>query len=48
LRVTRIVAGVLAPWVMHSGLAMAVASLLLGLSGLVCWTWVKRRLPAPG
>ena len=39
-----IVAGVLAPLVMHSGLAMALASLVLGLSGLVCWTWVKRRL----
>lgn len=43
-----VVAGVLAPLVMHSGLAMAVASLVLGLSGLVCWTWVKRRLtPLP-
>ncbi|MCC7151647.1 MAG: multidrug effflux MFS transporter [Rubrivivax sp.] len=43
-----VVAGVLAPLVMHSGLAMAVASLVLGLSGLICWTWVKRRLaPLP-
>ena len=42
-----LVAGVLAPLVMHSGLAMALASLVLGLSGLVCWTWVKRRLPPP-
>jgi DHA1 family bicyclomycin/chloramphenicol resistance-like MFS transporter len=42
-----LVAGVLAPLVMHSGLAMALASLALGLFGLVCWTWVKRRLPPP-
>lgn len=43
-----LVAGVLAPVVMHSGLALALASLLLGLSGLVCWTWVKRRLAPLG
>jgi DHA1 family bicyclomycin/chloramphenicol resistance-like MFS transporter len=42
-----VVAGALAPLVMHSGLAMALASLLLGLSGLVCWSWVKHRLAPP-
>jgi len=40
-----VVAGVLAPLVMHSPLALAVASLLLGGAGLLAWTWVKRRLP---
>ena len=47
--VNGLVAGVLAPLVMHSALALAVASLVLGLTGLLGWTWVKRRLPvAPG
>ncbi len=41
-----VVAGVLAPLVMHSPLALATASLLLGASGLMAWIWVKRRLPA--
>jgi len=40
-----VVAGVLAPLVMHSPLALATASLLLGGTGLLAWTWVKRRLP---
>ena len=40
------VAGLLVPLVMDSPLALAVASLLLGATGLVGWTWVKRRLPA--
>ncbi|MFT3817292.1 MAG: multidrug effflux MFS transporter [Rubrivivax sp.] len=39
-----VVAGVLAPLVMHSPLALAVASLLLGGAGLLAWAWVKRRL----
>ena len=43
--VNGLVAGVLAPLVMHSALALAVASLVLGLTGLLGWTWVKRRLP---
>jgi DHA1 family bicyclomycin/chloramphenicol resistance-like MFS transporter len=39
-----LVAGVIAPLVMHSTLALAVAStLMLGL-GLVAWAWVKPRL----
>jgi DHA1 family bicyclomycin/chloramphenicol resistance-like MFS transporter len=40
-----LVAGVLAPLVMHSALALALASLALGASGLLSWTWVKTRLP---
>ena len=40
-----LVAGVLAPLVMHSPLALALASLALGATGLLGWTWVKRRLP---
>jgi hypothetical protein len=40
--VNGLVAGVLAPLVMHSPLALAVASLALGATGLVGWTWVKR------
>jgi len=47
--VNGLVAGVLAPLVMHSALGLAVASLALGLAGLLGWTWVKRRLaPATG
>jgi MFS family permease len=40
--VNGLVAGVLAPLVMHSPLALAVAALALGATGLVGWTWVKR------
>ena len=39
-----LVAGVLAPLVMHSTVALAVSSLGLMLVGLVAWVWV-RRLP---
>jgi len=39
-----VVAGVLAPLVMHSPLALAVAALALGATGLAGWTWVKRRV----
>jgi len=39
-----LVAGALAPWVMHSGLALAVASFALLLAGLLAWSWVKVRL----
>jgi DHA1 family bicyclomycin/chloramphenicol resistance-like MFS transporter len=39
-----LVAGVIAPLVMHSTQALAVASLLMMSVGLVAWTWVKRRL----
>jgi DHA1 family bicyclomycin/chloramphenicol resistance-like MFS transporter len=40
-----LVAGALAPLVMHSTLALAVASMGLLLVGLVAWVWVKPRLP---
>jgi DHA1 family bicyclomycin/chloramphenicol resistance-like MFS transporter len=39
-----LVAGVVAPLVMHSPLALAVTALALGASGLLAWTWVKHRL----
>ncbi len=39
-----LVAGVVAPLVMHSPLALALTSLLMGLAGLLAWTWVKRRV----
>ena len=39
-----LVAGLLAPLVMHSPLALAVASLGLMGIGLVSWLWVKPRL----
>ena len=39
-----LVAGLLAPLVMHSPLALAVASLGLMCIGLVSWLWVKPRL----
>jgi DHA1 family bicyclomycin/chloramphenicol resistance-like MFS transporter len=42
--VNGLVAGVLAPLVMHSPLALAVAALALGATGLVGWTWVKGRV----
>ena len=38
------VAGGIAPLVMHSTHALAVASALMMLIGLVAWTWVKRRV----
>ena len=39
-----VVAGVLAPLVMHSTLWLAVASMALMCVGLVAWMWVKPRL----
>ncbi|EHR73625.1 drug resistance transporter, Bcr/CflA subfamily [Burkholderiales bacterium JOSHI_001] len=39
-----LVAGVLAPLLMHSTLALAIGSALLMGVGLVSWTWVRRRL----
>lgn len=38
------VAGVVAPLVMHSALALAVASLLMMSIGIVAWIWVKPRV----
>jgi MFS transporter, DHA1 family, multidrug resistance protein len=40
------VAGVIAPLVMHSALALALTSLGLMGIGLVSWHWVRRRVPA--
>jgi len=39
-----LVAGVLAPLVMHSSLGLALASAALMLGGLVTWVWAKGRL----
>lgn len=42
-----LVAGVIAPLVMHSTLALALASLAMMAIGIVAWIWVKPRLPRP-
>jgi DHA1 family bicyclomycin/chloramphenicol resistance-like MFS transporter len=39
-----IVAGVIAPLVMHSTVWLAVASLLMMSVGVIAWIWVKPRL----
>ena len=39
-----IVAGVIAPLVMHSTVALAIASLLMMSIGIVAWVWVKPRV----
>ncbi len=41
---TGIVAGVIAPLVMHSTVALAIASLLMMSIGIVAWVWVKPRV----
>jgi DHA1 family bicyclomycin/chloramphenicol resistance-like MFS transporter len=38
------VAGVIAPLVMHSTVALAVSSLLMMSIGVVAWIWVKPRV----
>lgn len=43
-----IVAGAIAPLVMHSARALAVASLLMLCIGLVAWTFLRRRWPETG
>jgi len=43
-----LVAGVLAPLVMHSTAALALASCGLMAVGLIAWTWVKRRVAVSG
>ena len=43
-----LVAGVIAPFVMHSTLWMAVTSLLMMSVGLVAWGWLHRRWPEIG
>jgi DHA1 family bicyclomycin/chloramphenicol resistance-like MFS transporter len=42
-----VVAGVLAPLVMHSTLALAVTSMAMMAVGMVSWLWVKSRIPTP-
>lgn len=42
-----LVAGVIAPLVMHSTVSLAVASLLMSSIGLVAWWWVLPRLGLP-
>ncbi|MBL0728028.1 multidrug effflux MFS transporter [Piscinibacter sp. HJYY11] len=39
-----VVAGVIAPFVMHSTIGLAVASLLMMSIGIVAWIWVKPRV----
>jgi MFS transporter, DHA1 family, multidrug resistance protein len=43
-----LVAGVIAPLVMHSTLALAVTSILMMGVGLVAWVWLHRRWPEIG
>ncbi|CAN5244729.1 multidrug effflux MFS transporter [soil metagenome] len=43
-----IVAGVIAPLVMHSTILLAVASLLMMSVGIVAWIWVKPRVTGAG
>ncbi|HEY9223544.1 MAG TPA: multidrug effflux MFS transporter [Variovorax sp.] len=43
-----LVAGVIAPLVMHSTLALAVTSILMMGVGLVAWAWLHRRWPDIG
>lgn len=43
-----VVAGVIAPLVMHSTRALAITSLLMMSVGLVAWLFVKRRWPETG
>jgi DHA1 family bicyclomycin/chloramphenicol resistance-like MFS transporter len=39
-----VVAGVVAPLVMHSTVALAVASMLMMSVGMFSWLWVKSRV----
>ncbi|MFN9749207.1 MAG: multidrug effflux MFS transporter [Burkholderiales bacterium] len=43
--VNGLVAGILAPWVMHSQQQLALASLSLVATGGLTWWWVRKRLP---
>jgi DHA1 family bicyclomycin/chloramphenicol resistance-like MFS transporter len=38
------VAGVIAPFVMHSTVSLAIASALMMMIGVVAWVWVKPRV----
>jgi DHA1 family bicyclomycin/chloramphenicol resistance-like MFS transporter len=43
-----VVAGVVAPLVMHSAVALAIASLVMLGLGLQAWLWLHRRWPDIG
>ena len=43
-----IVAGAVAPLVMHSALGLAVMSTAFMAVGLLAWLWLRRRWPALG
>ena len=43
-----LVAGALAPLVMHSTVALALACLAMLLIGLLAWVWLHRRWPDIG
>lgn len=43
-----LVAGLVAPWVMHSTVMLAASSLLMLCVGLVAWVWVHHRWPDIG
>lgn len=43
--VNAVVAGVIAPLVMHSTVGLAVTAAGMAGAGLLAWTWVKRRIP---
>ena len=43
-----IVAGLIAPWVMHSTVALATASLCMMGIGLVAWLILRKHWPAIG
>ncbi|MEO8653105.1 MAG: hypothetical protein ABI409_03175, partial [Ramlibacter sp.] len=43
-----VVAGVIAPLVMHSTRALAVSSLVMMCVGLVAWIWLNRHWPEVG
>jgi DHA1 family bicyclomycin/chloramphenicol resistance-like MFS transporter len=38
-----LVAGVIAPLVMHSPVALSIASLAMSMVGVIAWVWVRRR-----
>jgi DHA1 family bicyclomycin/chloramphenicol resistance-like MFS transporter len=46
--VNALVAGVLAPLVMHSTVLLAASALVFVLVGLVAWLWVHQRWPEVG
>ena len=43
-----IVAGVVAPLVMHSALGLAIMSTAFMAVGLLAWLWLRRRWPGIG